>query len=256
MKRIAYTLLATLIIVLSCKNDDGGTPEPTFGTVALDFKNTINANGIELGTDSYTNASNEVYTISELKYIISNIVLIKANGEEFVYPVDEGYFLINEEVVTSKKISLADINAGEYTKIKFGFGVDQSKYPLNGMTNFIPTAEESGMLWSWSAGYKFIKFEGSYTVNGGTATDFLIHVGSHGTTLDNYKEITIDLPTALKIEESTSPEVAINVDIAKIFDGVNTHSLVTKSDIQVDPVNAPRIAENIATMFTATSVSN
>ncbi|WP_109302093.1 MbnP family protein [Aquimarina sp. AU474] len=256
MKKIAYILLTFLVIVLSCKNDDGGTPEPTFGTLALDFKNTINATGIELGTDSYTNASNEVYTISELKYIISNIVLIKANGEEFVYPVDRSYFLINEEVVASKKINLADISSGEYTKIKFGFGVDQSKYPLNGMTNFIPTAEESGMLWSWSAGYKFIKFEGSYTVNGGTPADFLIHVGSHGTTLDNYKEITLDLPTALTITESASPEVAINVDIAKIFDGINTHSLVTKSDVQVDPVNAPLIAENITAMFTVTAVSN
>ncbi|MBG6133124.1 hypothetical protein IWQ47_004542 [Aquimarina sp. EL_43] len=255
MKNIIYILIATLVIVSSCKNDDDGATN-TFGNAILDFKNTINNNGIELTTDSYTNASNEVYTISELKYIISNIVLIKANGQEFVYPVDRSYFLINEEVLESKKVSLADISAGEYTKIKFGFGVDQSKYPLNGMANFIPTAEESGMLWSWSAGYKFLKFEGTYTVNGGANMDFLIHVGSHGTTLDNYKEITIELPSTLTIEESKSPEIAINVDIAKIFDGTNTHSLEVKNSIQVDAEFAPKIAENISAMFTATSVSN
>ncbi|WP_074409826.1 MbnP family protein [Aquimarina megaterium] len=255
MKNIIYILITTLVIVSSCKNDDDGAIN-TFGNVVLDFKNTINNNGIELTTDSYTNASNEVYTISELKYIISNIVLIKANGQEFVYPVDRSYFLINEEVLGSKKVSLADISAGEYTKIKFGFGVDQSKYPLNGMANFIPTAEESGMLWSWSAGYKFIKFEGTYTVNGGASADYSIHVGSHGTTLDNYKEITIELPNTLTIEESKSPEVAINVDIAKIFDGTNTHSLEVKNSIQVDAEFAPKIAENISNMFTATSVSN
>ncbi|WP_024768556.1 MbnP family protein [Aquimarina macrocephali] len=255
MKNIIYILIATLVIVSSCKNDDEGTTK-TFGNVVLDLKNTINSNGIELTTDSYTNGSNEVYIISELKYIISNVVLIKANGEEFTYPVDRSYFLINEEVLESKKVNLSDISAGQYTKIRFGFGVDQSKYPLNGMANFIPTAEESGMLWSWSAGYKFLKFEGTYTTNGGASTDFLIHVGSHGTTLDNYKEITLELPSTLTIEESKSPEVAINVDIAKIFDGTNTHSLEVKNSIQVDAEFAPKIAENISTMFTASSVSN
>ncbi|PKV48675.1 hypothetical protein ATE84_0680 [Aquimarina sp. MAR_2010_214] len=257
MKNIIYILIATLVIVSSCKNDDEGTIK-TFGNVALDFKNTINNNGIELTTDSYTNASNEVYTISELKYIISNVVLIKANGEEFTYPADRSYFVINEAAIESKKVSLADIDAGEYTKIRFGFGVDQSKYPLDGsgIANFIPTAEENGMLWSWSAGYKFLKFEGTYTVNGGTNTDYTVHVGSHGTTLDNYKEITLELPNTLTIKESKSPEVAINVDIAKIFDGTNTHSLEEKNSIQVDPVFAPKIAENITTMFSATSVSN
>ncbi|WP_106791797.1 MbnP family protein [Aquimarina sp. Aq78] len=255
MKNIIYILIATLVIVSSCKNDDEGTIK-TFGNVVLDFKNTINSNGIELTTDSYTNGSNEAYIISELKYIISNVVLIKANGEEFTYPVDRSYFLINEEVLESKKVNLSDISAGQYTKIRFGFGVDQSKYPLNGMANFIPTAEESGMLWSWSAGYKFLKFEGTYTANGAASADFLIHVGSHGTTLDNYKEITLELPSTLTIEESKSPEVAINVDIAKIFDGTNTHSLEVKNSIQVDAEFAPKIAENISTMFTATNVSN
>jgi hypothetical protein len=256
MKNIIYILIAALVMVSSCKNDDEGATK-TFGNVVLDFKNTINSNGIELITDSYTNGSNEVYNISELKYIISNIVLINANGDEFTYPADRSYFVINEAAVESKKVNLADISAGEYTKIRFGVGVDQSKYPLDGggITNFIPTAEENGMLWSWSAGYKFIKYEGTYTVNGGTNTDFSIHVGSHGTTLDNYKEITLELPSTLTIEESKSPEVAINVDVAKIFDGTNTHSLEEKNSIQVDPVFAPKIAENISTMFTATSVS-
>ncbi|WP_281989786.1 MbnP family protein [Aquimarina aggregata] len=246
-------IIFTFLLVASCKNDDGDSSEPTFGNITLDFKNTIDNNGIELTTDIYTNRSGEIYKISELKYIISNVVLIKANGEEFKYPVDEGYFLINEEVVDSKNISLADIPSGEYTKIKFGIGVDQSKYPLNGMANFIPTAEESGMLWSWSAGYKFIKFEGTF---GTSDSPFLIHVGSHGTALDNYKEVTLDLPSTLTISASKSQEVAVNADIAKIFDSTNTHSLVTKSDVQVDPVLAPQIAENISTMFSVTSVTN
>ncbi len=251
MKKFIIIILAILTIT-SCKSDDEGS-EPTFGNITLDFKNTIENNNIEFETNTYTNGSGETYKISELKYIISNVVLIKANGEEFKYPVDEGYFLINEEGIESKKISLLDIPVGDYTKIRFGVGVDQSKYPLNGMANFIPTAEESGMLWSWSAGYKFIKFEGTY---GDTDAPFLIHVGSHGTALDNYKEVTLDLTSTLKVITSKASEIAVNVDVAKIFDSTNTHSFADKSDVQVDPVRAPKIAENISTMFTITGVSN
>ncbi|MDY8135081.1 MbnP family protein [Aquimarina sp. 2201CG5-10] len=256
MKKILIIAL-TLVTVLSCKSDDDNNGAKV-GSLNLDFTNIIDNNPIELSRGAYTNGSSETYTISELKYIISNIVLVKANGEEFKYPVADSYFLINEEVSTSKEVGLTDITSGEYTKIKFGFGVDQSNYPLNGVNNFIPTAEESGMLWSWSAGYKFLKFEGTYSMVGvpNTNTPFLLHVGSHGTTLDNYKEITLDLPNTLSISANNTANITIKADVAKIFDSTNSHSLQDKSDIQVDPVNAPLIAENVSTMFSITNVSN
>lgn len=251
MKKLTLIILIVLCGI-ACNDDDDNNNQATGeGTVNLEFKNSIDNNPIALNSTSYTNQSNESYTISELKYIISKIVLIKSNGEEYAYPVEKSYFLINEEVTASKTAKLEEIPAGEYTKIKFGFGVDQSNYPLNGVANFIPTAEESGMLWSWSAGYKFLKFEGSYTPQGGVTADFLLHVGSHGTTLDNYKEITLDLTNTTTVGNETTSAINITADIAKIFDSTHTHSLQDKSDIQVDPVNAPKIAENVQTMFTA-----
>ncbi|KAA1247283.1 MbnP family protein [Aquimarina sp. RZ0] len=257
MKKLS-TLILIFLTIISCKDDDNtvGTDTDTIGTVNFEFKNNVGNDLIDLNTGSYTNQSNETYTISELKYIVSNIVLIKDNGDEFTYPVADSYFLINEEVAESKKVNLVDIPSGTFTKIKFGIGVDQSKYPLNGVNNFIPTAEESEMLWSWSAGYKFIKFEGAFTPSGGTMADFILHIGSHGTTLDNYKEVLLDLPGELTIGDGTTSNVAITADVAKIFDSTNTHSLEVKSDIQVDPENAPKLAENVSTMFSVATVSN
>ena len=251
MKNIII-ILFTLLIVTSCKDDD----DVKVGSVNLSFNNKIENTSIVMNTASYTNKSNEIYTISELKYIISNIVLIKANGEEFKYPTEKSYFLINEKVAESKTIELSAISEGEYTKVRFGIGVDQSKYPLDGINNFIPTAQENEMLWSWSAGYIFLKFEGSYSVGRQNNSDFKMHIGSHGTKLDNYKEVTLDLPNTLTIKENATSKVVINADVAKIFDSVNTHSLSIKSDIQVDPENAPKIAENSATMFSVASVNN
>ncbi len=253
IKKLTLIILIVCSALFSCKSDDDNEG----GTLNLEFNNSIGSEPVVLSDKiSYTNGSNESYTITELKYIISNIVLIKKDGQEFVYPVEKSYFLINDEVSDSKKIVLKDIDPAEYSKIKFGFGVDQSKYPLNGVDNFVPTAEEGNMLWSWSAGYIFLKFEGTFTPQGGEVDNFLIHVGSHGTTLDNYKEITVELSEKVSISEKLSPTVSIQANIAKILDGTNTHSLAAKKSIQVDPENAPKIAENVTSMFSVAKVSN
>ena len=171
-----FFLIALLAVgIVSCKSDDDSTTDLEPGALTINVSNVIDGKNIELNNTSYTNKSNETYKIAELKYIISNIVLIKENGDKVAYPVEKSYFLINEEVDASKKIALSDIEGGVYTKISFGFGVDQSNYPLNGVNNFIPTAEENNMLWSWSAGYKFLKFEGTYNENDGPEKEFVIH---------------------------------------------------------------------------------
>lgn len=251
MKKLASIILGSLLLI-SCGDDDkennGDNNNESTGTVTLKFDNQVEEKSILLESENYTNKSNEIYTITELKYIISNIILIKENGEEYKYPSDKGYFLINEEEANSKTISLTEIPEGNYTKIKFGVGVDQSKYPLNGMANFIPTAEENNMLWSWSAGYIFTKFEGTYTSEGATK-DFKLHIGSHGTTLDNYREVELSLSSQLVVVESETATKSIIADVSKIMDGTSNHSLEEKNDIQVDPDNAPKIADNIITMF-------
>jgi hypothetical protein len=262
MKKI-FALLFVTASILSCGNDDQEGVKKTPGSLELNFIHTVgnigsNGNGgtdiLQLG-NTYQNSSAESYTVTELKYIISNITLKRKDGSEFIYPIADSYFLINEAQQDSKKIILNNIDPDEYTNITFGFGVDPTKYPIeSGTLNFVPTAEEADMLWSWSAGYKFIKFEGTYTsATVTTETPFLIHVGSHGATLDNYKEIELSLisDTGMNtiIEGDVNAVESIFFDLGQVFDGPNTIRIEDKTDIQVDPVNAPKIANNIQTAF-------
>ena len=246
-------LLITLLAIIACKEDESQTPNP--GTLNLTFENVINDTALNLG-DNYSNNSLESYTINELKYIISNITLTRKDGSLLIYPPDQSYFVINEADPNAQSIQLNNIEAGEYTALSFGFGVDPTKYPIeSGTLNFIPTAEEAGMLWTWSAGYKFIKLEGDFTPQTASeAAPFIVHVGSHGANLDNYKEITVPLRgdianTNLTIAEDLNATQTIHFDVSKVFDGLNTISIENKPDIQVDPVNAPKIATNISTAF-------
>ncbi len=246
MKKL-FIILSISILTLSC-NEDGESVSQDYGALNLTFTNTVNDAALQLNSSSYINNSDENYSVSELKYIISNIELTRSDNTVVTIPVENSYFVIDEQ--GAKTALLDSIPVGDYTNISFGFGVDPTKYPIaSGSMNFIPTAEEAGMLWTWSAGYKFLKFEGSYShpILTGDPYPFVYHVGSHGANLDNYKEI--NLAFAKTIMTNTTASQTINFDVSKIFDSIHTMSLVNKDDIQVDPENAPLIADNVQTAF-------
>jgi len=243
MKFIGKILvIVALVISISCSSDD------EMGSLNINFTNSVGDESLVL-LNAYDKNGNENFSVNELKYIISNIVLIDNRGNEFVYPQKDSYFLINEEAAQSQNIILQNVNANNYTSIRFGVGVDQSNYPLNGVDNFVPTAEENDMLWSWSAGYIFMKIEGSYSSEQTEDGTFRYHIGSHGQNLDNYREVSLDFLQPITVTASQTNEVNINFDVLKLFSGEFEMLLDDKDDIQIDPVNAPKITENYTRAF-------
>lgn len=238
-----FTFILLISISLSCNN------ESDFGGVNINFNNVVGDEDLVLNDNVYTKNGEESFTVSELKYIISNIRLIDAGGNEFVYPQDDSYFLINEEVSSSLRLNLKNINANNYTSIKFGVGVDQSKYPLEGVENFVPRAQDEDMIWSWSAGFIFMKIEGLFSTPESTDQIYKYHIGSHGQNLDNYREVSLNFLQPLAVKETQTPVVNINFDILKLFTGQHDMLLEDKADIQIDPENAPKIAENYVEAF-------
>jgi len=113
MKKIICFILISILAV-SCKDDD--TIETT--SIEISFANKINSQNVELNTGVYQTTLGESYSINELKYIISNISFIKEDGEIFTYPLEDSYFLINEEVPSSKIISLENIPLCQLRKNK------------------------------------------------------------------------------------------------------------------------------------------
>ena len=254
MKLIFKHIIITVcisIVLLSCSSDNGPSDDnpSEFGNLTLNFENTVGEVPLEMDNIFYQKNGNETFNVTELKYIISNIVLIDEGGNEFVYPQEDSYFLINEEAQVTKSITLENIDANQYTSIRFGVGVDQSNYPLNGVNNFVPTADDQGMTWSWSAGYIFFKMEGKYSSPSNIEKNFNIHMGSHGTSQDNYREVSLNFLQPLAVREVSQPQLNIKLDILKVFDSAYSLKLREKDDIQVDPVNAPKIAENITKAF-------
>lgn len=249
-------MLFASLVFSSCSSEKDGDvpPELTTGILKLTFDNKVGTSDLLLNTETYTNSSGETYSVSTLRYIIGNIVLVDKNGREFVYPEDKSFFIVNEEDSTSTTVLLDSINGGEYTTIRFGIGVDQSWYPLNG-ENLIPKANELGMTRNGGGDYIFLMFEGEYTsTHTPNPTLFKYHMGSHGTDQDNYREVELQLPETLKINDKTQAGLVLKTDVAKIFDSENTLSLDVKNNIEEDPENALKIADNFSAAFSVVNV--
>lgn len=220
IKNIAAVMAATVLFV-SCNNDDNGSSvnEGTTGDAELFFDNGVAGDALMLG-NTYANSNNESLTIERLNYIVSNIALIKADGSEFVYPKEESYFIISQEAGMFT-VHLENIPAGDYKKVRFGIGVDNQRY-LQGETaqqSFWDLATQHNLTWTWSTGYRFINFEGTFTSTANAEpVTFQVHQGSN-TATDNYREVTLDLPSTARVREGEQPSIHIKTDANVLLDG-------------------------------------
>lgn len=265
MKTITINKLLFLflsVLLFACSSDDNSVKEKTltgFGNVSIDFDNGVAGDALLLDVGTYTNSMKETLKISRLNYIVSNFVLIDAEGKEFVYPKNHSYFLINEKEKKTE-ITLKDVPAGKYVAMRFGIGVDQEKYleGADGQGKILEEAERNHMMWSWLTGYIFINFEGTFTSAQVTEEKpFKIHMGSHGSKLDNYKEVTVGFNgSQALVGEKMNPLIHFEVDANMILDGTYKLSLTEKPIIMVDANLAPKVAENATAMFKVDHIHN
>jgi len=244
MKTLAkYALLITAVAGLaSCSKDS----EPVANNMTLHFDNTFKNTTIILGdanattATTNTSAKGQIHHFSELKYVISNIRLIKADGSEFPYNIndlDKGATVINQAKSQTLDYILSNIPVGEYKQLKFGLGVkpelnllDQVRFP-----KFYAEAgaNDTKMHWEWGTGFRFTKLEGFYENDNKTLS---IHTGStvQGTADDPasyvpgvnaYRDITLTLPTLASVGKN-APIITINADFDKLLSGkTNTITL-------------------------------
>lgn len=259
---VAFFLFASII---SCKKDDEINPNDK-NSLSLNFQNKVGENTVVLNTGSYKNSSNEDFTITTLNYFISNISLKKKDGSLVSFP--DQYFLIKQSEPSSYGPKLDNIPAADYTEVSFNIGVDSLKSisdvsQRKGVLDVASYGDDS-MYWAWNSGYIFFKMNGISSVvptraNG--TKSFELHVGGYGgmastsKTVNNNRKVTLTLPEAATIRKNIAPEIHLNVDISKVFNGVTQIKLVHTNMIH-SPAAAVPIANNYANMFSVEHVHN
>lgn len=248
----------SLVTIYSCSDDHNHDDLSGEGRLELYFDHSYKGDKLILGANNQANSNGETLKVNRFTYIVSNVQLHKSDGTTFTYPKDKSYFIINSEN-NNIKVDLDNVPSGDYTKITFGIGVDQPKY-LTGESEqqvFWDLAQTQFMTWAWITGYKFINFEGTFTSSEVVGeTNFRVHMGSHGTALDNYREQTVDFPTVAKVRNGNKPSVHFEVDANLILDGDHKLKLSealnpagTTAIIMVNAEKAPKVATNAQKMF-------
>jgi hypothetical protein len=238
-----------------------------FGEVVLFMDNRAGQEELVLGTP-YTNANGDTLQFSLFNYFVSNFVLVKEDGSEFVIPKDSCYFLCKQENASSRKLVLKNVPAGNYSRVEFNIGVDSLKSvaPAGERTGVLdPTGGAAGMYWSWNAGYIFVKVEGTSPqapVNAGTgARTFQYHTGLFGgkdsPTLNNLKRVSISTTTeSARVREGVeAPEFHLYVDILEQFTNPTNINVATNPTSHAGPYSAT-VAANYADMFRLDHVHN
>ena len=255
LKNIAIAMVAALTFT-ACSNDDDNAPISGEGNLVVKFDNIYGEADFAFNTP-YTNSNGEQIKATSAIYIISNIVLTKADGSTYTVPKSQSYFLINEADLASTNVSLPNIPAGNYTKISFGIGVDEAQFlqGADGQGDLLTRAQALGMTWSWAAGYKFVKFEG--TVNSTSHTDavFRVHTGKTGDVY-NYAEVTLDLADQALVRSNVTPQIHVMTDLKKILDGNTKINLEEGLSVMGGTKVQQIMANNVTAMFRVDHVHN
>lgn len=248
-------VVAISVVLFSCTNNDDEAITGE-GSLKVEFDNIYKTADFAANTN-YTNSNGEIVSVSKVKYIVSNIVLTKEDGTTFTYPKSQSYFILDELTPSTLVLNLSGIPAGNYTKIKYGIGVDKAQWEAGatGQGDFLTTAQAAEMMWSWSAGYKFVAFEGTFTsATVAAATQFKVHTGQTGTDY-NYAEVALDLPVNALVRTTITPQIHIMADLSQIIDGTNTINLSEGATI-MGGAKLALVTANIANMFEVEHVHN
>lgn len=258
-------VIAAASLLVSCNNDDDNSKivEGTTGDAELYFDNGIAGNKLVLG-NSYTNSNNETLTINRLNYIISNVVLINEDRKAFTYPKESSYFIISQEN-NKLTVHLEDIPAGNYKQVKFGIGVDQARINQGEAAQqvFWNLAVANNLGTEWADGYRFITYEGTYTdpsAGHDRHGEIPFAIYQRNDTSDNYREVTLNLPTTARVRQGDVPNIHLKTDVNVLLDGDNKILLHDNVDVTETATlsgdNLVKLANNTLKMFVVDHVHN
>ncbi len=228
------------------KNDS--FTESVKAPLSIKFDNIVgDEHDLKLDTVSYINSSGETFTVSALKYFISNISLKKSDGTEYTVPQDSSYFYIDEADAASQRITI-NVPEGEYASLTFTLGVDslRSTKDISQRTGVLQP--DANNYWDENKGYIF------YSIQGNSTTAFNYQIGGYGgklsPTINNIKTITLNLVPGgvAKVHTGHTSSIHLMVDVLKMFTGATDISIATYPTIGFDNFSTS-VADNYSNMF-------
>ena len=247
------------IFIVSCDDDEttppsnNGTTTYNSGSVGLNFENIAGSVFLDpTGATNYVNAAGETFSVTNFKYYVSNVKLIKHDGTK--YEVPNSYFLIDANDTNSLIAELSNIPGGKYTGIEYMIGVDSARNVSGSQTGALDPV--NGMFWSWNQGYIFMKLEGQSSASSNNS--FVYHIGGFSGAYSALRTVSIDFTPSVLIVDGGKREAEIHIltNVLEIFKNPNNISIANSSTIMGVGISSSNVANNYADMFSFDHIHN
>lgn len=254
MKYILTLSCVMLLMLCGCKKNDNPEYNNNIkAPLSVEFDNIFGVDDMQLNTGTYTNASGENFSITKLKYYVSNFVLTNIDGTTYTVPQDSCYFLVDESDETTHEPVL-NVPEGEYIRISFTIGVDslRSTMDISQRKGVLDPSVNTDMYLDQNNGYVFFNMEGNSAVS--ATGNFAYHIGGYGgattATVNNIKKIILDLTArgTPKVKTGKETNIHLMVDVAKVFTGSTDISIAANSFVSFDPFSVS-VANNYSNMI-------
>lgn len=161
-------------------------------------------------TAHYTNGHGQVYTLSMVKYYLSNIRLHR-NGRPDV--VSHEVFLIDASDSATSTVVLKKVPDGQYDSVSLTIGIDSARNCSGLQRGALDPVR--GMFWAWNTGYIFLKVEGTSPASTSPGRRFEFHVGGFRHPFNSIRTMHFSVAPSL------SPTLDLTVDVGLLLMGID-----------------------------------
>jgi len=175
----------------STKPDEDGPK----GKVTVNVEHAVDGDPLVFDEIRYTNAAGNQYSVITLKYFVSDVTFLGAQGES---TASEDARFINARDPVKRAFIVDRVPVGEYTTLRLTFGLDEN---LNVSGALPSTTDNLNMEWppTLGGGYHYMQLEGHYIRQDLSTGSFNVHTGKFGHA--HYITMDLSLPAPMNIAD-------------------------------------------------------
>lgn len=204
--------------------------------IALHFENTANGKKIVLNDAVYSNIFGEKYTITKLKYYVSNICFVTKAALE----IDKKVYLID----ASKGDSIVKRVGRKIKGISFLLGVDSALNCSGAQSGTLDPLND--MFWTWNNGYIMFKLEGKSDSSKADNNRIEQHIGGYKGAYKTMRKIYIHIDEKYFMNKNS---LIIQLNLDEYWKGINEIRIAENPVIAAPGVLAKKAADNFTKMF-------
>jgi MbnP len=236
-------LLAAAAAVASTNCGDQATAPPPVGRVTLTLDHFVGADPVVLHDIRYTNAAGNHYRIDDLRYYVSDVEFVRADASRHS---TTAVHLRDEAVASTREWTIDEVPYGDYTVVRFLFGLDESHNRPDGLPVTTPNLN---MQWpaQLGGGYHYMQLDGAFDTQAGVSA-WQAHLGRlQRENVDPQALEThfwVEIPLALHVEGNAA-RVEIRMDVNGWFATPNLYDFaVFGGMVMNDSVAQQALSEN------------